>query len=209
MATSVVTDNLLHELERLTLRLSEIVQRDFAPLENKQLNWRPTPTRWSILECLLHLNYFAKHYQSPLEHRLKSAQYNTPAPYFSNSWLGKHYVQKYQLPSDNHLKKLWETPIQYAPPTTDKHSELNGQQILSDFEKQQQKLLEFIQNAHLVHLQRTKIPTFWWGLIRLSLGELLQILVYHNERHIVQAQRVLYHDHFPGNVPIDVLIAEL
>lgn len=209
MTTSVVTGNLLYELERLTLRLSEIVQRDFAPLEHQQLNWRPAPTQWSILECLLHLNYFAKHCHHSLEQHLKHRQHNTPSPYFSNSWLGNHYIQKYQLPPDNHLKKVWETPKEYAPSTTDKRSELDGQQILSDFEKQLQKLLKFVRDAHFLHLQRTKIPTFWWGLVRLSLGELLQILVYHNERHVVQAQRVLYHDHFPGNVSIDMLIAEL
>lgn len=209
MATSVVSGNLLSELERLTLRLSEIVQRDFKDLNSEQLNWRAAPTKWSILECLLHLNYFNRHYYSTLKARLARAQSTQPTPYFSSNWLGSYYLQKYQLPMDSHLKKLSESPRQYAPSENDHHSELNAQQVLDDFERYQQQLLQFVRDARLVNLQRTKVPAFWWGLIALSLGDMLQLLVYHNERHVVQAQRVLYHDHFPGNVPIDVLIADL
>lgn len=209
MATSVVSGNLLSKLERLTLRLSEIAQHDFIDLSNEQLNWRAAPHQWSILECLLHLNYFNKYYHTMLKTRIVRTQHNQPTPYFSSSWLGKHYLQKYQLPLDSHLKKLWESPQQYAPSETAQHSNLDASEILDTFKQQQQQLLQFIQDARLVNLQYTKIPAFWWGLIQLSLGDMLQILVHHNERHVVQAQCVLYHDHFPGNIPIDELIADL
>lgn len=210
MATPIVTGALLQELERLSTRLSEIIERDFEPLSRDQLNWRPAPQKWSILECLLHLNYFAGHYFPPIQKALQAGRNTRPATHFTSSWLGEHYLQKYRLPIDNQLKRRLEAPPQYAPPeSAPQHSDLSPKEVLHTFEQHQKQLLEFLRQAHLINLQRISVPAFWWGLVKLRLGDLLQILVYHNERHIVQAQRVLYHDHFPGNVPLDLLLTEM
>lgn len=200
----------MDELERLSLRLSEIVRRDFMPLDSQQLNWRPAAHKWSILECIQHLNYFAAYYFPALERCLKRGAHTQPLSTFTSNWLGVYYLQKYRMPDSNQLHKTLETPRQYQPlEAATEQSSFAPQTVLSAFEDHQQQLLDFLRQAQTVNLQQIKVPAFWLGWVKLRLGDLLQILIYHNERHIVQAQRVLYHDQFPGNVSLDALLTEL
>lgn len=61
------------------------------------------------------------------------------------------------------------------------------------FLKQQKGMLRLIELAEKVDLNQIKTNiTILKGIIRLKLGDTFRFVIYHNERHIQQAQKVNY-----------------
>jgi hypothetical protein len=209
MPKTVSTKELLAELNRLNRRLSEIVARDFPGLSSDQLNWREQADKWSIAECLLHLSYVVDYYFPATLKAIESAKArkSKPKTTFTRGWLGHYYVNKFRLNFDNQMKSMLESPSKYNPKRSSS-STLDGKEIVANFLKKQQTLHLMLQDAMLINLQTTRIHVVFWGLMSIQLGDMLKVLVYHNERHIVQAQRVLYHDYFPGNLPLKELLSK-
>lgn len=64
---------------------------------------------------------------------------------------------------------------------------------LERFVEQQAQLLDFLQQAHNVDLIKTKTKISISRFIKLRLGDTLQFVVFHNQRHIYQAKELLFH----------------
>ena len=52
-------------------------------------------------------------------------------------------------------------------------------------------MLTYLKRAHQTDLNKIKIPVSILKWIKLNLGDVLQFLVAHNERHLLQAKRNL------------------
>lgn len=208
MPKTVATQVLLQDLERLNKRLSEIALRDFTPLTIEQLNWREAPQKWSILECVAHLNYVADFYFPPTLKALENAKRkgSSPQKKFTRGWLGHHYVSKMRLQLDNQIKKTIDAPQKYVP-VLDVNDQLNKKEIFDNFVANQATLSRILAEAATINIEKTRVYAAVFGLVSIRLGDMLKILVYHDERHIVQAQRILYHDQFLGNSPLDTLLS--
>jgi hypothetical protein len=199
MRKAISTAKLIKELNRLSLRLSEIVNRDFSNFSGNQINWKESKEKWSIAECLLHLNYVSEiHLPSILKAvSVLKKQNSASTPSFKLSLLGNRTLKGIRLNNDNKIKRHIESPWKYNP-KQNSSSKLDGQKIVEDFLNHQNTLIQMISDSKSINLEKLKIPVYLFGLICISTGDLLNILVYHNERHIVQAQRVHYHDDFPS-----------
>jgi hypothetical protein len=208
MPKTVDSQALLRDLNRLNKRITEIALRDFTRLNSQQLNWREAPHKWSILECLAHLNYVADFYFPATQKAIKNAQQkgSKPQKTFTRGWLGHYYVSKLRLRANNQIKKHIDAPQKYVPSLDDKQA-LNRQEVFDRFVDNQQRLQQFLTQATAINIEKTRVYAGAFGLVSIRLGDMLKILVYHDERHLVQAQRVLYHDHFPGNLPLDRLLS--
>jgi hypothetical protein len=209
MPKTVPTKELLFELNRLNQRLSEIVARDFSNLSSDQLNWREHADKWSIAECLMHLNYVADYYFPATLKAITTAKIKNSKPQdqFTRGWLGHRYASKFRLNLDNQIKSKIESPSKYDPRRTSP-STLDGKKIIADFLERQQTLQVVLEDALAINLQKTRVYAALWGLVSIQLGDMLKILIYHTERHTVQAQRILYHDYFPGNLPLKDLLSK-
>ena len=198
MAKAIPTDTLINQLERLTIRLSEIVERDFPPLADEQLNWKELNEHWSIAECLLHLNLISDFYfPKILKVFEKTNTSNTkPSSTYLHGWLGNRISKGVRLSRNNRTKKLSESPVKFNPKIQD-IAPINAQEVIKNFLKNQDDLLQFIIQSKTVNIQKICVPIGFLGLFRIQLGDMLKIIVYHTERHIVQAQRLLYNDNFP------------
>ncbi|CAA6798759.1 MAG: DinB family protein [uncultured Aureispira sp.] len=209
MPKTVPTKELLFELNRLNQRLSEIVARDFPNLSSEQLNWREHADKWSIAECFMHLNYVADYYFPATLKAIKTAKAKKSSPQenFTRGWLGHRYASQVRLNLDNQIKNKIESPSKYDPRSASS-SVLDGKKIISDFLENQQTLHLMLQDALLINIQKTRVYAIFWGLVSVQLGDMIKIFVYHTERHTVQVQRILYHDQFPGNLPLKDLLSK-
>lgn len=194
MASEIPTERLLLQLQKLTSRLSEIVARDFLPLSEEQLNWKEEAHEWSIGECLSHLNSISKTHLEEISKAISQSPYRSPNTYFEQNWLGKRLVARVRLNQNNQIKKPRQSPSQYAPV-------FHATNIVQTFLDNQKQILQFLKSAQQIDIQKTKIPIAFGGLIKIPLGDVLQMIVYHHERHLVQAQRVRYTDGFPEQLP--------
>lgn len=186
---------LLQELDRLLRRLSEIVDRDFASLSPQQFNWKPSPKSWSIGECLDHLNIISAYYVGPLEQLLKKGRKakKPKAEYYKAGILGRRFVQSVQLNEDNQLGLKMKSPKAYRP----SQSQYLPASIIQPYLAYQEQFRDFLADAQALDINRYKLGIAILPLIKLRLGDMLRFLIYHNERHIVQAQRVQHQAAFP------------
>lgn len=199
MPKVVPTTTLLKRLIKLTERLTEIVGRDFPPLTAEQLTWSAQPDQWSILECLEHLNLVFQAHLPRLERVVQQAQKKgTKAqPLFKYSWLGQRQVEQLRLQTNNQIKSPIESPEAFQPKAFQDTTQHKA--ILNDFLQYQTQLLALLKACTSVNLQKNKVRgTAVGGFVALPLGDVLRGIVYHIERHVVQAQRVHYHDDFPS-----------
>ncbi|MDO4729111.1 MAG: DinB family protein, partial [Bacteroidota bacterium] len=62
---------------------------------------------------------------------------------------------------------------------------------LEKFIDQQTELLDLLQQAYNVDLIKVKTKTSISKFIKLRLGDTLQFVVFHNQRHILQAKEIV------------------
>ena len=81
--------------------LRATVHTHFTALDPALLTQRPTPTSWSILKCLEHLNRYSRYYNPAFPKALTST---TPVPSAPaevvHSWLGRKSVEMMRPTND-------------------------------------------------------------------------------------------------------------
>ena len=59
--------------------------------------------------------------------------------------------------------------------------------VLLEFLDQQERYLGVIEAAREVDIRAQRVPLSVFKSIKISVGDMLQVLVYHNQRHMAQA----------------------
>jgi hypothetical protein len=62
--------------------------------------------------------------------------------------------------------------------------------VIREFFQSQDDILDCFRMANGLHLARIKVPVYDYKYIRLSLGQGFKLFVIHEQRHILQAQRI-------------------
>ncbi len=173
-------EKLIVELARLTnVALNDI--RSFKRLSAKQLNYKTSPESWSILECIEHLNLYGKFYLPEIEKQLLKANKKTGNLQFKSGILGEYFVGVIKVDGKKKMKAT-----RAMDPT---NSNLNSTS-LDQFIKQLETLKNLLNESREVNLKNVKTAISLSKLIKLRLGDTLRFLVFHNERHIIQAKRI-------------------
>lgn len=175
------TDFLLADLiERTRQNLN--AAEHYKSLSDEQLNWRQAEGSWSVLECLEHLNLYGDFYLPEIQSRITASRF-TAEKNFQSGMLGNYFAQS-MLPKEK-LNKM----------KTFKDKNPLGSQLdkrtINRFIEQQKKMLVLLEKARKVSLNRTKTRISIPLPVRLKLGDTFRFVIYHNQRHIVQADRVL------------------
>lgn len=173
---------LIADLEKRTNENKALAQALLsASLED--LNRKRTPESWSALECVEHLNRYGYFYLPEIKNKLKTAKKVSEKMVFKSGVLG-NYFAKSLLPKEK-LNKM-KTFANMNP---------NGSQLgldaIKTFIQQQEETLEILGQARTVHLHKTKTAVSISKLIKLRLGDTLRVVIYHNQRHLMQAKRAL------------------
>lgn len=162
--------------------LRAIAKTQFDPLSLGLLNQRPAPTGWSILECLEHLNRYSRYYQPALGQALASATgAPTPLAEVAYSWLGRKSVE---------MMRPANTRKQATLRRMNPLGSRLGREVLAEFDQHQAHLLKILTQAQTANLNHKAVPVEFFRLLKLRLGEALEFVVVHEERHVQQAQRV-------------------
>ncbi|MFN3850845.1 MAG: DinB family protein [Spirosomataceae bacterium] len=138
---------------------------------------------WSIAQCLEHLNSYGDYYLPEFEKRLSQSTDNQTPASFKSTWLGKLAIDSMNPTTG---KKKFKAFKNHTPA-----SNLDAQKVVAKFINQQEQLLQIIRDARTKNIQKIKIPISIAKFIKLNLGDALQFLIVHNERHIQQAKRNL------------------
>lgn len=173
-----------HLIKELNEYISKHIQfiESLEQLSTQQLQYRQHENSWSILECLEHLNLYGKFYIPKIRKALEnsnSKKVNT----FKSGFLGNKFalsmLPNNQMKSMNTFKS--KNPI---------HATLNRKYVIAQFLKQQKDLLNLLKISKDKNISKIYTATTL-PLIKFRLGDTFRFVIYHNERHIVQAKRIL------------------
>ena len=177
----MTSEKLLQELLELTRRNLNAAE-SFKTNSIEKLNWKNDAESWSVLECIEHLNRYGDFYIPEISNRIKNSKH-APSKVFKSNWLGKYFSKSVSY--DEKLKKM-----KIFKNMNPLNSKLDTQ-TLEKFIQQQHEIIDLITQSKNVNLDKTKTSISISKLIKLKLGDTFRVLIYHNERHIKQAERAL------------------
>ena len=180
-------NELLDQLEQDLRVVLEDVRQRFSPLDEKTLKRRPdNPKGWNILECFDHLNRSYNDYLPQIEMSIHKAKAHsmlsvsgTPVRY---SLLGKEALRW----AKSTKPKGFKTSKRYNPLGTP--LEISTVKV---FIINTEKLLRLIQMSREVDINRAKVRFAIIPMFKYKLGNLLEFITAHNQRHVAQAARLL------------------
>jgi hypothetical protein len=160
-------------------------------LDEEAFNWRPAPDRWSVAECLDHLNRAGRLLLPKLDDAIAQGRAGglTGEGPFDYGWLGRWWIRSMQPVSRRRLRH----PRAFAP-SASRHL---VEDVLRTFLTLQDDFIERIYAANGLDLRRIKAPSAAFSMLRLPIGAWFESTVAHEERHLAQARRVMAHPAFP------------
>lgn len=173
---------LIHDLSERTKRLIDRAE-EFKHKDAALLNQRPEENAWSVLECLEHLNLYGDFYLPEIAHRIHTAEKIEGDPDFKSGWFGEKTVTG-MLPKNDKVSKMRAFKNKTPNPSA------LSMVTIDRFIEQQKTMLRLLQEARSVSLKRVKTD-ITLPLIRFYLGTTLRFVIYHNQRHLWQADRAL------------------
>jgi hypothetical protein len=160
-------------------------------LTDAQFNWRPAAGRWSIAQCLDHLNLTAAKFVPAMDAAIDKARQRgllSQGP-FSYPLLERWFAQSQEPPPGRRARAFKA----FVPPPT-----LPRNDVISRFLDWQEQIDLRLLRADGVDLSRARhrspiLPLFTWRL-----GTMFALTLAHERRHLWQAQEVRIHSDFPA-----------
>jgi len=159
----------------------ETAKRLLAGLTSEQLNWQPAPGSWSVGQCLEHLCIMNEVYLPPISAAFKEKP-DSPVEQITPGWFGGWFIRNFAEPTSG--SKRVRAPAKIRPAS---HVEVS---VLDRFLSGNQSCRDIIVRAGSKNVNRIR---FWNPFIpglRFTVGTGLQIIVSHERRHLLQAERV-------------------
>ncbi|MEM7103177.1 MAG: DinB family protein [Bacteroidota bacterium] len=180
----IATVDLVSELVTRTNSFIEIAEKSFLPLNENQINWKPDIDSWSIGECLEHLNMYGDYYIPAISEGIHNGANTKPSEKFKPGWLG-NYSANAMLPREGVITNKMKSP-------KDKNPALSTvpRGVVERFINQQKDILTLLEESGNVSMSKVRVPISIGRFIKFKLGDTFRFIIYHNERHIIQAENV-------------------
>lgn len=175
------SEQLLNELTTMTNTHLEYIN-SLKSASEENLNWKKNKESWSALECIEHLNMVMNFYVPEIRQQIESSTV-PKSDSFKGTYLGNKFAQS-MLPKDKMRK------VKTFKKVNPINSELNKENVIGTFIHHLKQLIESLNKAKNKDLTKIKTSTLV-SILKLRLGNTLQLVIYHNERHILQAKKAL------------------
>lgn len=162
----------------------------FGQLTPSQLNWKPSPDRWSVAQCFDHLITSNNGYFPVVENVLagKKRSFWESMPVLPGL-AGKLLIKSLDPSSTRKIK----APKRFEPAQSDISAS-----VIDDFADQQSRIVEKMKATEHLDLERIVITSPVSAAVTYSLMDAYRIIVVHEQRHFQQAKRVMEETGFPA-----------
>jgi hypothetical protein len=144
----------------------------------------PTEGAWSALQCVEHLNLYGDFYLHEIERRIIASQKLVQPPQgFTSGWLGGWFVE--QMKPSPTMKPMKAPRDKVVDATQVSH------QAIDRFLRQQDRMQALLLQARNTDLNKVRTSISISRIIQLKLGDTFAVVVYHNQRHLAQAQNAV------------------
>ncbi|MCC7340648.1 MAG: DinB family protein [Bryobacterales bacterium] len=186
MGSTVTTTELIQQIDAIVARKDALI----AGLNSEQMSWRPQVGRWSILECLDHLNRSDIMYLRGMRVVFERERQNASLPpkAFRLGFLARQILHYLEPPP----RLKMPAPRSVFPPEG-----LVPAGVVAEFNRFHLDLRGFVLDASGVDMGAIRFPSPMSSLLKLNLAEGCAIIAGHDRRHLWQAEQVRKHTHFP------------
>lgn len=146
------------------------------------LNFKENEATWSVLECIEHLNLYAVFYNEEITKRMETSKVMASST-FKSGFLGNKFSLD-MLPKEG-MKTM--KAFKSKNPIC---SSLKKEVVLNSFIAHQEKLLQLLEIAETKSLSKIK-TSLTIPFLKFKLGDTFRFIIFHNERHIVQAKKIM------------------
>jgi hypothetical protein len=174
-----VMDTLFDQLQDIRRRAQELA----AGLSPEQLARRPDPTRWSIAECLAHLNTTGAMFHPLIDAAIRQGREGKvlgKGPFYPGP-IGKLLMWVAEPPP----KFKMRAPKKILPPS----SIADPQKVVAEFMQVQDEWERQVRESDGLNLEKIKCRTPF-GPLRLRLSAPIPWMLAHERRHLLQAEKV-------------------
>jgi hypothetical protein len=170
--------------------IADEVQAAFGAMSKDQLNWKPSPERWSVAECLQHLIAINSAYFPTLE-TIANGRYR---PTFQQRLplLPRFFGWAVLKAVSPDSPRKFKTNKRFDPAA----SSVPGD-VVARFRSHQKELIAYMERTVGVDAARTIITSPAASVATYSLLDAYRIITAHERRHINQARLVMEQPGFP------------
>lgn len=160
-------------------------------LSTEAFNWQPAPERWSIAQCLAHLNVTGGLLVPRLEDAIAQAeaQGRVRKRPVRHGFFGRWFIRS----NEPNPKRKLKTPSAYRPP-----AQRAPDVLVPNLMDLQDRLIACTERADALDLTSFKIASPAAGFLRFDVPTWLAVTEAHERRHLAQAQDVRANPAFPG-----------
>ena len=171
------TDRLISELIEITKENITIVE-DFIQRPFDDLKAKSNENSWSVLECIAHLNLYSEFYLPELKKAINK-NITPPSYFFYPSFTGEYLVKSIRYKEK--LNKMKTSSLM------DPNGSILSKEVLRHFVFEQRQIIDLLDDAREVDINKIKTPLILSKWIKLRLGDTFRFVIYHNQRHVYQA----------------------
>ena len=158
-------------------------------LSADQLNWRASPSEWSVGQCLDHLRAANALYTPAMTEALNGRP-QAVVQEITPGWFGRWFIRTYIEPSET--TRQARAPGKIVPVTQVDSA------ILERFLESNRALRSLIAHASRHDVNRIRFRNPFVPVVRFTVGTGLEILSKHQRRHLIQAERIRNAPGFPA-----------
>ena len=162
-------------------------------LDVELLNWRPSPSQWSIGQCLEHLLITNNVYLPAIARALDGQAPAAAAPEaITPGWFGRWFIRNYIDPETQ--RAAAKAPRKIVP------AQRVDADIVTKFLRSNETARDLFRRASAFDVNRIRFKNPFVAGIRFTVGTGVEIVWRHQRRHLLQAERVRALHQFPTGV---------
>jgi hypothetical protein len=177
---STLLETLQTDTRQIMLRLAYLQQ-----LPTTTLMQQPGAGRWSVAQVIEHLNTYGRYYLPKLQQAINSAN-SSSTEWFVPGWLGGYFTKSMMPKADGTIGNKMKTFKGHDPAP-----EIDALKAIQEFEQQEVWLLQLLDKAGGVNINRTRIPISIAPFIKLKMGDVFGFIIAHHQRHFVQIENII------------------
>jgi hypothetical protein len=167
------------------------VRADFGELRTNQLNWKPAADTWSVGQCFDHLIVSNGEY-FPIFDRVLQGEKTSNSIWESLPGLPRMWGQMLIKSVSPDAMRKQKAPKILAPTTSAVDAG-----IINRFLDQQLRVVDYLNTITAVDAEKIIITSPVARIITYSLLDACRVIVAHEQRHLLQAKRVMQLPEFP------------
>ncbi|CAA9520518.1 MAG: hypothetical protein AVDCRST_MAG96-2901 [uncultured Segetibacter sp.] len=177
---------LIDDLQQKTELFLQQAVSEWQTMPQPKLLQQPGENQWSVAQCLEHLNSYARYYLPEIEKAVETATQKSwsAGEQFTAGLIGNYFTNLMMPESKGKRMKKMSAPKNHTPAAS-----LDSCKVVSEFIDHQEKMLDLLEKARKIDLNKAKVPVSIAKFIKLKLGDVFMFLNAHTLRHIIQAER--------------------